>query len=630
MKYISIASAFFFIVFLSLFILNADEPEGKFAERLNTQNVIAYAHMDLKHLVMKARSFANFVDEDIAGNLEHDISSIIEIYKEELANHEFNAEIFDHINDIQFHFLFLEDPEKNLFKSESDTSPPIFLAVETRENLAEDFMEQLRHFLDIQIEDEKKEAAYHNVDVEEGDLLTLEEQNISIGRLGNLLLLLNEDRQEFIWNYLLNEDPEMPISDTEAYQRYHGKQDSPLFFAFIDGALIAKNIRQKLEHRDENKSLESAESMDQHKNILPFLKNVLSLDQWDTFESAVFLEKKDAQTFHSDTLFALRHQRPLSPVMKLILDGGHELRNPGMSEDGIKWCFRLGLAEIYDTIVKEYLKIASPNDFADYQGAMAMTKASLGYSVSDLLHMLSGDFYLNINFVDKEYSSYEYDPEQKEFTEKKEFGPQPEIDFLIGLEKAKAFQETLGHIFIKLTNMGIGRIVKKTSFQNQEIYIIGLNGGGKEINPEAAGTVALAVVDEYLKISSWQSLTDHIRRLKLGKIDRALTRILSRYPKATSLFVMSRKALEKTSSLQKKNQEIMKNALDKLSKNISEKQNNSLEKKLHPFIQNFLRNYFTLNRKIQELYPEYAVAHSYHENIKTIWRSAINYRKTDE
>lgn len=563
---------------------------GELAQRL-PRNTVAYAEVDVRRFLDAGLSYIRFVDPEQAQEVAFHARTLLGCLKELAGHYEFRPELFDKISEAKLYLVVMakDNPivKTHTYKARkwdrerreyiegefeehtytTRTEYAVSFAAETTGEAAANLMEEFKA-LQERLREERPDSELHGwkeIEVEEGEMISDPSGDSILGRFQNYIVFSNTNPVELWAALMAPADPS--LAETELYGRYTQPGAASLGLALLNtGVLIEKleeSLVRKVREAEEKLARESGERADEEErgfdraqvrvqaarsNLDTFLlfKRLLSLDKVKFTGMNVALSVDD-EAARSEAAAALHLGEPISPILEMLLDGGHALQAPEVGErEGVCVMLRLGLKDIYGEVVENL----DPKYQAPFLMIMGAMKMQLGYDLAEVLEGVAGDVYVFMDFVRKEREKKTWDPEERALVTEKVVSPLPEFLVLLGLNDNETFSEMLSNIFTRLSAMpGTEQVVRKRMFLGTDVYVVGTGVGEEGAEPDGLTSFAAAVVGRHLCFGNWKDVTDLIRRSEAGP-DR-IAAVVSGHQDANFLAVIP-------SSFGKKVQEMMR------------------------------------------------------------------------
>jgi len=534
---------------LVVFTAPAALTAGEITQNL-PESTVLYARLDIAVALRNYRDQIKTIDEEQAEKLLFQTRELITQLKTLAARHEFKPKLFDEFEKTTMHFVIslLKEPIIKVHKYKSPKWDPetgkripgefversftqrqdfaFALVLDTTEEVAGDFLDQVKALTQRQKDKnpDNKGPAYKELEVEEGELISSPSGGVSIGRLGNRLILAQGNPKE-LWA-TLRSAPEKPLAENAVYKRLNAGEVTPQ-------ALLVTNISTLVGHLEESLKRQLKEAAKRaEKNpdaarwiVLPaennlkqfnFFKKVLGLDRIKCLGLSARVGKRDGTIFN-DYLLTAQLEAPITPMVRMMLDGGRKLEAPGIGKvNSVALMFRTGFKGIFDELLKE---AETEKQLASELGKIsAQIKGMTGFGLAEILGQLSGDVYAFVDIVKKKHTvkRYQVDAEGKgTFVNTEVEEPLPEILVLLGLKDREAFTEMISKAFTSISAQPNGaQIVRKRVYQGTPVYIVGSDAGKKDADPDGLTTFAAVVVGRHLSFGTWKDVTRLIRRSK--------------------------------------------------------------------------------------------------------------------
>ncbi|MBN2495022.1 MAG: hypothetical protein JXR96_10560 [Deltaproteobacteria bacterium] len=522
-------------------------------------DTLLYSRLDVARLLAEMRDSVLFVDEDLGRELLLQAGNAYRALVKLAANRGFAPLLFDRIFSARLHLAVLAQPEQEGKiagavgaggQPDAPAAKPsstgiwgegycMALIVESDPACAADFMQQLRA---VRKElSEEADLAFQELEVDRGELVQLDER-LFVGALEGYLVFTDR-RPERLWSGLIS-PPAESLAQSPYHERY--SREDPSWFVLLDVGRSVEELervgRDKVS-RAEQKSASSAESGFGGKieveiarsNLESFLfvKRLLSLDKLRVL-GARLRSQRSPKLLRFVLDGGLHFDKPVSKALAALMDGGRRFQlSAASAEHGMAFLWRLGLFDIYTEVIERL----DPEQLQQYQMAVGSLKSQIGVGVEDLLRLLSGDFYL---FLDFEAET----PEPRA-------APEPRFVVQVGIHDRESTVRILAQVFeTASSNPMAGAFMGRRSFQDREVYLFGPEAGHPDADPESGSFVAASVLTRHIGFGTWREVTSMIRREGAGEPPRGdAARLLAAEPDASLLLVASREVLERFETL---------------------------------------------------------------------------------
>ena len=578
---------FLTVIILMMFASNLFGAE--IATRLPEKKTVVYLEFNVKQIIELAEKTMGFVDQECTDNIVFQLKELRKQLKELASIQKFNAKIIDHANELKGYLVVMTLPEpivtthtykspkwdrktgkriEGEFEEHSYTSKTEFstgFVVETTEELATDFMTNLKAAAVYAHEKVGKDgSAYKEVEVDGGEGI-MQGKHTFIGRRGNLIIFSDAQYKE-IWNELM-EPAEKSIASSTLYRRYTQGNQKPMMTLLVNIAGFVEKLETSLrnnvkEQREAAKKKAEEGENDQmnrgnymltwaESSLKQFLvvKNLFSLDKMKNFGVTANATVSDNRINSSSTL-TLSLDDGIGPVLNLILDGGKSLQAPNIGKhEGVALMARVGTQKMLDAIREALGENVDSLNQTEMKAQMM-----LGSSLNDIITQLSGDLYLLCNLVEKNHEVTNWNRETNKMETKTKFGPMPEFLMLFGLNDSEAFSQMLSKFFTAFSvNPNVGRFIKKRTYQENDVYIVGADAGKEDADPDGLYNYAMVVIGRHLSFGSWKDMTALIRLAKTAQTGEKnhLTDAIAKHSDANFLCVVPKPFIEKLQKIMK-------------------------------------------------------------------------------
>jgi len=561
------------------------EAVGSLAERLPADKAVFYAEVDVKACLEEAQRALRFVDPDVGGKVAHQFGELYGLLKEAAANYEFRPRLLEDIADVTLYVVCIPMDEPEVvtdtymvptYDFDEETGqmivgePREHTVTETRnyttslilrtagEELALDFVAEFRAMIDRMAEKypEREDVRRREIEVEAGELIGDESGDWTVGRVGECVICSNGNPGE-LWRAIMA-PPERTVSESALYRRFVAAERRPQAFLIVNLRTLLQRAeevyKEEMEEaaRDlagqegegpaEDWEIEAARAS--YQAFLVF-KRLLSFDQCEQAGASWFLRATD-EAMSAEGKGAFLHGEPISAALTELLDGSGTFELPRLGQqEAACVMFRVGFRRLYDEVI-DALRAVNPQVAVQFEATMQMTQMIVGVDFLEMLSMLAGDAYV---FVDVEVKEREVltDMEQNEETGEWErvwetrVGPVAEVRTLWGLQDPQAARNTLDALFTALSgNPQFAQFVKKRTYQETDVYCLGLEPGEQDRYEAGSMSAAMAIVDRCLSIGGWEHVTATIRQTRAdgAHVDQELQSIVGQHGDANFLVVV--------------------------------------------------------------------------------------------
>jgi hypothetical protein len=536
---------------LAIFIAPTALSAGEITENL-PESTVLYARLDMGLALRGYKDQIKAIDEEQAEKLLFQSKSLIKQFKAMAARHEFRPKLFDELEKTKMHFILslLKEPivkvhKYKVPKRDPETGAPLpgefremsftqrqefafALVLDTTEEVATDFLDQVKALTRRQKEKAPTSdaPAYRELEVDKGELISSPDGAISIGRLGNRLLLAQGNPKE-LWATLLS-TPEKTIAESATYKRLNADKLPPQALVVANISTLTGHLEKTLKRQIEEARkgagdnpqmakwrIASAEA--NHKQFI-FAKKLLGLDRIKCVGLSAHVGKQDGAIVNR-YLMTAQLEAPIAPMVRMLLDGGRKLEAPRIGQvNGIGLMFRAGFSGIFKELLKE---AQAEQQLVNELGMIsAQVKGMTGFSLTDILGQLSGDVYTFLDLVKKKHTvkRYQETPEgEGRIVNVEVEEPLPEILVLLGLKDRAAFNEMISKAFTSISAQPNGaQILRKRVYQGTPVYVVGRDAGKEDADPDGLTTFACVVVGRHLSFGTWKDVTRLIRLSKAG------------------------------------------------------------------------------------------------------------------
>lgn len=616
------------------------------------RSAIFYLKLDAQGIVEHFRKYLELLDPEQGGKFSYQVGATREALKEWSGAHEFKPVLFDQLETLKAFVVVMakKTPEvkKHTYKVpkyneetgeqiEGQFEDHVFeekveyttsMVLESSEEAAADFLTQFKALQERlkEKEPENKSHEYTKVDVDQGELIKQASDSSTLGRMGRLLVFSDANPAE-LWSALMA-PPEGKLSESALYQRFAQSESTGVCRAFLNTAELFKRLEASLaaEVEDATKAAAAApppqkdpnaaegeapfdeaawrkEFAEQELKSFRMMKKLFGLDKWNTLGGDVnfFCDGKVART---GGLLSMHFDEGLTPAMQAILNGGDAFVAPGVGDrDQMAMMFRVAPSGILKA-VQEGLDPDVANMFTLQMGMM---KGAVGYDLGEILAQLAGDIYFFLDIEKKEHEVTEWDMEAEKVVTKTVNGPVPKFMFLFGLKDREAFTQMLSQTFTTISrNPAFAPLVKKRTYQETDVYQVGVDVSKPDADPDGRTSFALVVVGRYLSFGGWNDVTELIRRTKAAEqaAPGSLADVVAKNKDAQMLLVMSKAFLKKLQAMAKEEKgqaDELAAALEALEKLNLPMDDKELEEKLKTALKGLLESGKALQDRAEKL-----------------------------
>lgn len=616
------------------------------------RSAILYLKLDAQSIVEHFRKYLELLDPEQGGKFAYQVGATREALKEWSGAHEFKPVLFDQLETLKAFVVVMakKTPEikKRTYKApkyneetgkviEGQFDEHVFeekveyttsMIVETSEESTENFMTQFKALQERlkEKEPENKAHEYTKVDVDQGELIRQTSDQSTLGRMGRHLIFSDANPAE-LWSALM-EPPEGRLSESPLYQRFAQGDSTGACRAFLNTAELFKRRETDLAAKAEEAAKAAAEAPPPQKdpnaeegeepfdeaawrkemaeaqlNSFRMMKKLFGFDKWNTLGGDVnfFCDGKVARTGGQ---LSMHFDEGLTPAMQAILSGGEAFVAPEVGDrDQLTWMLRLAPSGV----LKAVQDSMDPDDANMFTIQMGMMKGAVAYDLGEILAQLAGDIYFFLDIEKKDHEVQEWDPQTEQVVTKTVNGPVPKFMFLFGLKDREAFGQMLSQMFTTISrNPAFAPLVKKRTYQETDVYQVGVDVSKPDADPDGRTSFALVVVGRYLSFGGWNDVTELIRRAKAAEqaAPGALADVVAKNKDAQMLLVMSKaftKKIQEMSSAAKGEKDGIDTALEALEKLNLPMDDKELEEKLKTALKGLLESAKILQERAEKL-----------------------------
>ncbi|MCK6472125.1 MAG: hypothetical protein L6R28_10295 [Planctomycetes bacterium] len=613
---------------------------------------IFFLKLDAKGIVEHVGKYLELLDPEQGGKFKYQVGVTREAMKEWSAAHEFKPLLFDQLEALKAFVVVMakKAPEikKHTYKVpkyneetgeqiEGQFEEQVYeekleyttsMIVESTEEVAEDFVTQFKALQERlkEKEPEKKNHEYKKVDVDQGELIQQAEGTSTLGRMGRHLIFSDANPAE-LWSALMA-PPEGKLSESPLYQRFAQSESTGVCRAFLNTAELFKRHEAGLVADLDKATKAAAEAppkqnapsaeedeepvdavqwekarAEQELKAFRMLNKLFGLDKWNTLGGDVnfFCDGKVART---GGVLSMHFDEGLTPAMQAILTGGEAFVAPEVGDrDQMAWMFRIAPSGV----LKAVQESMEPDDANMFTLQMGMMKGAVGYDLGEILAQLAGDVYLFLDVEKKDHPVTEYDMETEQFVTKTVNGPVPKFMVLFGLKDREAFAQMLSQTFTTISrNPMFAPLVKKRTYQETDVYQIGMDVSKPDADPDGTTSFALVAVGRYLSFGGWNDVTELIRRAKAAEqaAPGALAEVVAKNKDAQMLLVMSKAFIKKLQTMTqdgKDKEDELAAALEALEKLNLPMDDKELEEKLKTALKGLVESAKVLQDRAEKL-----------------------------
>jgi len=578
-------------------IARAQADGDVLAARLPADSTMLYVEVDVKGLLEGGQAFLSAIDEEVAESVAHQVAELREVVKEIAATHEFSPALMDKLSQVRGYFvivmkdepevivrqrrryrfdevatdieayaiplqldsdIMLDDWEEQTYE-EKVYFVSSFVLEAPQEEDAVDFLEEVKALLDRQMEKDP-ELAFERVDheVEQGELIGAPDGE-TVGRIGRYIVISERNPKE-LWAALMAQSDET-VADLPGYRRLTAGEGPVHALVLVNLELVIRRSEQELADELEQARQETADAEEDGENwrlrfaqaqydSFLLTKKLFSLDKMQQTGAILRFDSEDGGG-NVGLLAVLALGNPISPVLEELLTGSGSFAPPSIGKpEAARAMARVKLKTIYLAVI-ETLTSSNPGAAEQFAAGMAAMKMEIGTDVGEILDMLASDVYLFVDVARKEVSRqrYEMDEETEEWkvvTEKRE-ETVPEVTLLWALEDPQAARDTLSAVFATVSSKPYGAaLVKKRTYQETDVYCLGMGVSDEESYPDGSSAYALAIVGRCVTTGSWESVTAIIRRIRSGQLqtDAGLAALVQEHPDS-NLLILAPAALQR-------------------------------------------------------------------------------------
>jgi hypothetical protein len=582
------------------------ERADALARKLPAEKTAVFVQVDVRMALDYMEKALTFPDTDAGQKVIYQVKTLYATLTELAARHEFRPLLFQSIADTNLYFVLMakDQPEVKVHKSQMPkfdedtgklipgefeehtwTQKSLFtasLVLKTAgEPVAANFMQEFKAMLDRQKDahPDIEEYGRRDIEVEVGELVGDASGESTMGRVEDYIIFSSDNPKE-LWA-AMTAAPEKTVADTALYKKLMEPQD-PQVLAVVNTQLLVRELDNYLKtsldeaekasaagqgQADEWAGMASAQVQMAREiyTVFTTVKNLLSLDQWQSAGARTFAEAREDR-MSGDFTGLVCYGEPLSAVMTELLRGSGSFGLPPTSGHGeVFVAGRVGFARIYTEVINA-LRASNPLAMAMFEGGMSGMKAQVGVEVADILSALAGDFYLLLNVVEKEreVTQPRFDEEKEEVTTttEKRTGPVAEMALLWGLADPQRANDMFSKAFTALSaDPETNSFIKKRTYQETDVFCLGPGAADSESYPDGLTSFAATIVDRYLAVGAWESVTGVIRKAKSGGRETSpeLQGILDKHKDANLLVVVPADFQKR---LQKMSEDAMRNGED--------------------------------------------------------------------
>jgi len=533
--------SFVFVMLLTSSVFGKDAIEKSLVDQIPADKTVIYVELDLNRLLNATAKSLEMIYGISGKSIADNVVKIKKIVQQGLAEDgQFKPKIFDELDKLKIYFVGLRSDKDS--KDIEDLIEP-FLVLETSSTVvAENFSYKILSLLVRHGESVKEESVgsakyYINGAGRDG----------GFGHVGKYFLAGTNNLPRMLM--ALDKGSKDSFSASTVYQSHKKRHPNTYFYAYTHMQPFI-NLAKKI-------------GIDT--NEVDVFMRVSSFDKIKYLELNFSTEVKD-EAIVSSSYFSFHYDTPLSTVMKLILNGGAPLSYKG-DVKGLSLMFRMGVSEVFDEFISEFMKNKSAEEATLFWNKMNQMKKEFGVDFLDVSRVFSGDFYLFMDVIKKDYVEATYDFDERKMKQLIKNGLRPEFECLAGLKDVKKAKQLLSDFYNSPTvNADAIRFAKK-KYKENDIYVVSVKGDAGEGEIDGLQNFAIAIVGQHIKIGSWKSLTSFIDNYdKQG--DRAVDAWVQQHEKATWITKIGEGFNERFSDMARSSDEIEQVA-DQLQKEVA-------------------------------------------------------------
>ena len=508
------------------------EPQAiSLAERLPVDTLI-YSRLDPSQLLSESDTYLRFIDPELGREMASQAQRAWTSVRKMASNHGFAPKLLERLFDFPVHLVGLvqpwsgDDPKLgadgkplDAFERSMGGKLCVALVLECGKPLAADFLEQFEAELERQAAEnpDRGQWRWTQVETDVGKLIQLSDSELAVGHLDDYLVLASPVPRR-LWE-VLGHPPADGLANTDHYARFG--QGDPAWFGFIDLRLIIASSNAAAERKFEQ-DMQRADTLDGLKGralrqeaesshqAYGIFTRLASLDKWVALGGRLEFEAETDRVRYGLRL-GLVHGIPLSDALNMLLDGGRnfKLPGPGLGE-GLALMGRLDLPDFYREVTGQ-LPEESRQQLAIGE---SVVQSSVGYSVSDLVALFSGDMYLFFDLVEAQAGGVPGGgmPDSGEVNSESKAPPRtdPKVTFLLGITDKQATERALSKIYeILSANQMFGPALSRRQYQGTDVFLVGPPGPEPERDPQQS--LAVALLTQHLAFGSWAQVTGLVR-----------------------------------------------------------------------------------------------------------------------
>ena len=594
-------------------IARAQAGGNSLAVTLPADKTVFYAEIDVKSTLEEGRKILAFVDQEAGENLVFQVNNLYGLLRELCAGYEFQPTLFGNIADARIYLVVMamDKPQVKIHKYEvpkydMETGQQIpgefeegthterknyvssLVITAPNEETAVNFAEEFKALLDREKEKnpDSDDFARVDIEVERGELIGNADEEVTLGRLGEYLILSDGNPRE-LWAALMV-PPHKALLETPVYQRLRTDAEKPQALMIVNIERLVRqaedDMKRAIEDAEKKHAAEEGSGGEEEEgaehwevqmakaSYRAFLifKELFSLGECEQAGACLYISASEDRVIRDfKGLFA--HGENISPILEELLTGSGSFTLPRTGKPESTWIMgRVSLKMIYDEVLK-VIAALEPAAAASFDVAMQSMIMTMGADLGEIFDLLASDFYVSIDIVEKEreVGKYEFDEESGEptFVTEKKMMTLPEVTTLWGLSDPQAAGNTLSRIFAALAvNPQFSQFVKRRAYQETDVFCMGMDVTKPDKYPDGLTTFAATIVGRYFSFGSWEHVTALIRRMKSEEkeVDRELEAIVEKHADSNLIVVVPKGFQHKLEKLIAKAQGENKNVFDRL------------------------------------------------------------------
>ncbi len=507
-----------------------------------------YVRLDPDRVLDEMEIYLRFIDPELARNIEVQARKAFDSLVRMAADRGFRPRLADHVFATRMHLVGLsQEPVSDDLPANRAATYCLSLVLECGPELAADFLKQVKAELDDRSAADSNGDAFRwrQLDVDAGELIRLDDPDLTIGRIEDFLVV-SAGVPRRLWT-AIQAPAGSSLADTERYGRF--SQGDPSWFAivyirsFVDEALRSaeaghrRNLRRADELQGPQARLARKAAEVAHEWVL-FLQRLFGPEKLRSL--GVRMDFRTGGDFvRYGIVGGLIHDEPLTRVLELLLDGGRWFRLPAAGlGSGLSVLWRIGPAGIYAELVEQLGSEA----LQQLQIMVNAVQNATGYSIADLLQLLSGDMYLFTDLIDAP-------PDPGSSDEARQPRSTVRNLLLLGIGDFEATRLALSKVYEALSASPMfAPLLSRRGYQDREVYLWGPARSEGEVDPDEA--VAAVLLEDHLALGNWPEVTDMIRRCQNAPPPRddLLAGVLDGNPQASFLLVLTERLLRRIRS----------------------------------------------------------------------------------